>query len=354
MSEMSRKGKVVHQACEARRGPQGAFESWQNTKDVWSEFARFLHEHGMLPRRIRDVPVAAIMLYLQHCLSRGLDPLTVRNRATEIRVIMQRAGRNLDHMTNQFLGLATRCRDGKKRPPTREELDRAFELARAAHQGFYLLIRLQELFGLRRVEIMRSARDLETWLRLLLGGAHALPLRRGGKGARRRRFRILEHRREETIAILQQAVLYCQSHGGRLVEGRRKNLEGSKNSLAARYRAVGLKGEISGHCLRHSYGCQMVTAELDQGVDEHEVLLGVCTDLGHGPGRLAFTARTYLLSLLPRFQRIFKNGRLVSMPKQMVSDERFRRPPRVKEKGARAYWRAHIRNQRAGEGKRDE
>jgi hypothetical protein len=349
---MSRKGKLVHQACEARRGPKGAFASWKNTRDIWNELVRFLYLHNMLPRRIQDVTVASIMLYLQHCEARGLANSTTRNRSTEIRVIMRRAGRNMDHVTNRFLGLVTRCRDGKKRPPTRQELDAAFKLARAAHEGFYLLVRLQELLGLRRAEILRSARDLPRWLGLLLNGAQVLPLRSGGKGGRPRRFRILEHRRAETLSILRQAVLYCESHDGRLVEGRRQNLEGARNSLAARYRAAGFKGEISGHSLRYSYSHQMVTAELDLGVDEHEVLLAMSTDLGHGH-RLFFTLRTYLLGLLPRFQRILKNGRLARLPEELANDERFRRPPRVKENGARTYWRAHIRNQRAGEGKRD-
>jgi hypothetical protein len=349
---MSRKGKLVHQACQVRRGPQGAFASWENTKDVWRGFARFLHGRAMLPRRIQDVSVAAIELYLHDCEARGVARSTVKNYATEIRVVMARLGRNVESMTNKAFGLATRCRDGKKRPPTPEELDQALTLARAVHEGFYLLLGLQELFGLRRIEVLKSACEFETWLRLLLDGAHALPLRRGGKCGRQRWFRILEHRREESVSVLQQAVLYCRAHHGRLVEGRRKNLEGSRNSLSARYRAVGLKGEIAGHCLRYSYAHQMATGQLDRGVDEHEVLLGVSTDLGHGPGRCLFTLRSYLLGLLPRFQRILEHGRLIRIPNNIAVDERFRPPPRVKENGARTYWRAHICNQRAGEGKR--
>jgi hypothetical protein len=127
---MSRKGKLTHQACEARRGPQGAFASWENTRDIWEEFIRFLRQHGKLPRHVRDIPVATIMLYLQHCIGRGLKLSTVRNRATEIRVVMKRAGRNLDHVTNKVLGVATRCRDGKKRPLTDEEMGDVCERAR--------------------------------------------------------------------------------------------------------------------------------------------------------------------------------------------------------------------------------
>jgi hypothetical protein len=350
---MSRKGKLVHQACEARRGPQGAFESWRNTRDVWVEFVRFLAQHGMLTRRIQDVTVASVELYLHHCEARGLAPSTTRNRSTELRVTLWRSGRNVDQITNKMFGLTRRCRDGKKRPPTRKELEKAYRLARAMHEGFYLLLRLQELLGLRRIEVLRSACDLDRWLRLLLDGAHALPLRSGGKGGRRRRFRILEHRRTETVAILQQAVAYCRAHDGRLIEGRRKNLESAKHSLAARYRAVGLKGEISGHSLRYLYACELATSEIERGVDECEVLLGVAAVLGHGPlTRARFTLRTYLLSVLPRFARILKNGQLISIPEELKRDERFRAPPRIKEKGARAHWRTHIRNQRAGEGKR--
>ncbi|MCX4177439.1 MULTISPECIES: integrase domain-containing protein [Paraburkholderia] len=346
---MSRKGKLTHEACETRRGPQGAFESWKNTGDVWEEFIRFLHQHGTLPRRVRDIPVAFVMLYLQHCIGRGLKPSTVRNRATEIRVVMKRAGRNLDHVTNKVLGVATRCRDGKKRPLTDEELGDVNERARAADMGLYLLVRIQALLGLRRVEALRSACDLDRWVRLLANGARALPVRRGAKGGRPRRTRIIEQKRDETVALLQEAARYCRAHGGRLIQGRRKNREGSLNRLKALYRIIGLKGEISGHALRYTYSCTKATEDLDQGVPELEVLMGISGDLGHGPDRCRFTLRTYLLSLFPRFEKILKNGKLVGIPKDQVAD-RFRPPPRTRRKPARSHWQAHIKNRRAGEG----
>lgn len=346
---MSRKGKLTHEACEARRGPQGAFQSWTNTKDVWEEFIRFIQRYGTLPHHVREIPVAFVMLYLQHCLARGLTPGTARNRATEIRVVMKRAGRNLDHITNQVLGMATRCRDGKKRPLTDEQLDDVNERARAADRGLYLLVRIQALLGLRRVEAVRCARDLDRWVRLLANGAKALPVRRATKGGRPRRTRVIEQKRDETVALLKEAAHYCRAHGGRLIEGRRKNLEGSLNRLKALYRRIGLKGEISGHALRHTYACTKAMEDLDHGVPELEVLMGISADLGHGPDRCRFTLRTYLLSIVSRFETILKNGELVGIPKDQVA-ERFRPPPRTRRKPARAHWRAHIKNRRAGEG----
>jgi hypothetical protein len=346
---MSRKGKLTHQACEARRGPQGAFESWKNTKDIWVEFIEFLKERGPLPRHIRDIPLAFVMLYLQHCVGRGLELSTVRNRATEIRVVMKRVGRNIDHANGKFLGLAPRNRDGKKRPPTDEEMGNAFARAHAAHVGHYLMLRLQATLGLRRVECLRCVRDLDRWVRLLAGGAEALPVRAGAKGGRPRRVRVIERMRDETFELVKEAANYCRAHGGRLFEGRRKNLEGSLNALKARNRAVGLKGEISGHSLRYFYACCKAIEELDRGVPAHEVLIGISSDLGHGP-RCQFTLRTYLLSIISRFENILKDGKLIGIPNDQV-DARFLPPVRTRRTPERSYWHAHIRNQRAGEGK---
>jgi Integrase/Phage integrase, N-terminal len=347
---MSRKGKLTHEACDARRGPRGAFESRKNSRHIWEPFFRFLDELDMLPRRVRDVPIAAIMLYLHHCLSRGLAVGTVRNIATEIRVVMKRCGRDIDHFTNKHFGLATRHREGKKRPPTQKEIREVHGRARRADHGVYLLVRIQELFGLRRVEAVRSAPDYDRWARLLAGGANAVPVRRGPKGGRPRRTHIIEHRREETVALLREAARYCRAHGGRLLRGRRNNLEGSLNRLKALYRTIGLKGEISGHSLRYLYAHVKAIEYLDKGIPEYEVLLMISCDLGHGPSRCGFTLRTYLRGLAHRFTKIMRNGKLIRMPKHLMDDKRFQRPARQKPDGARAFWRARIKNRRAGEG----
>jgi hypothetical protein len=215
--------------------------------------------------------------------------------------------------------------------------------------GLYLLVRIQALLGLRRVEALRSAPDLDRWVRLLANGAKALPVRRATKGGRPRHTRLIEQKRDETVALLTEAARYCRAHGGRLIQGRRKNLEGSLNRLKALYRVIGLKGEISGHALRYTYGCTKATEDLDQGVPELEVLMGISADLGHGPNRCRFTLRTYLLSLFQRFEKILKNGKLVCIPKDQVPDQ-FRPPPRRRRKPARSHWRAHVKNRRAGEG----
>ena len=347
---MSRRGKLIHEACEIRRGPQGAFATRANSTDTWSDFFRFLQQHGTLPRRLADIPVALLMLYLQHCVARGLKVATVRNRAAEIRVVMTRAGRNLEHVNCKLLGLATRCRDGKKRPLHDGELDVIYARARALDYGFYLLLRLQHFLGLRRAEALRCAPDIPTWVRLLAGGASELPMHRGAKGGRPRCTAIIEGKRAETLALLQDAARYCHAHGGRLIEGRRKNLESSLNRLKALYRAVGLKGEISGHALRYTYSGTKATEDLDRGMPERDVLVGVAAALGHGPERGRFILRTYLLSLADRFLSILQDGKFIMDPDYRI-DDRFIPPRRTRPGPARAYWRAHIRDQRAGAGK---
>jgi hypothetical protein len=207
-----------------------------------------------------------------------------------------------------------------------------------------------ECRSLDAIALLRSAPDLDRWVRLLAGGANALPVRRGVKGGRPRRTRIIEQKRDETFALLQEAARYCRTHGGRLIQGRRKDLASSINRVKALYRFIGLKGEISAHALRYTYSRDKATEDLDRGVPEHEVLMAISADLGHGPDRCRFTLRTYLLSLFSRFEKLLKNGKLVGIPKDQV-EERFRPPPRTKRNPARSHWRAYIQNRRAGAGK---
>ena len=79
-------------------------------------------------------------------------------------------------------------------------------------------------------------------------------------------------------------------------------------------------------------------------------LWGVVAALGHGPERGRFILRTYLLSLVHRFSSILRDGKLIRDPDYLVGD-RFIPPRRTRARPARAYWRAHIRGQRAGVGK---
>jgi integrase len=275
-------------------------------------------EHGILPDRVKDVPVIAIVLYVQHCLARGLTVASVRNIATEIRVVMDRAGADIDHVTNKFLGLARRNRDGRKRPPTDAEMHDITERARRADEGFYILIRLQRLLGLRRLEAMLSAPDLENWLELALQGADRFYVSRGTKGGRPRDVRLLEKKRAETIAVLREGVRYCQAHGGRLITGTRNDLRGSLERLKWIYRHVGLTREISSHSLRHAYAVERACEDLERNIPEETVLVNVSADLGHGPTRGQMTLRTYLLPVISLFSRIVKDGKLIGMPKYLV------------------------------------
>ena len=318
---MSRRTNLVHEVVSVAARHDGSHQHKQNLRVIWDPFARFLQDLGISPRRIRDVPALAVKLYIQHCSARGMAIGSMHNQASGLRIVMKRAGMCIEQMTNAWLGVPRRDRNGRKVPLSAEQQAAAHERTRRIHEGAALVLEMQAGFGLRLREGLLSPPDLTLWYRSIANGAATIRVRRGCKGGRLRQVSVLEARRPQLLSVLARAIEYCACHDGQLVTGRGGDLRSSLNSIKAIYRQAGMTGEHSSHAMRYAYACASAQQRFDRGQTEHEVLAGVASDLGHGEKtRLRFTLLTYLRSLLDRFARVFRNGRLFAKPKDVHTD----------------------------------
>lgn len=317
---MSRAGNLVNEACQARqRSTKGSKQGIQNTYDIWRPAIRFFKRVILLPRKIRDIPPAAYMLYLQVELARGIKVTTIKNRSTDFRVISNRCGKNIDHLSNALLGIPNRSLHGKKRRVTDEEYLGFLAYAARTHRGFELLIQLQRLLGLRSREAFQSSNSLAAWLAALLRGDSTVFVDTGTKGKRPRHVHVLISRRSETIEVIRAALEYSQQFDPpRLIMA--DGLHKVKNSVKGRYTRAGMIGLISSHALRYAYAWDRAIEEFASGSSPEATLAAVTSDLGHGAQRLHFTKRTYLNEMAHRF---------VNIPRRREAKESF---PLVRKK----------------------
>jgi integrase len=314
---MSRRTKLVHEVVSVADRHEGSQQHKTNLREIWDPYSRFLRDIGICPKRVKEIPALGPKLYVQLCVARGTAVGSIHNRTSGIRVVMKRAGKDIDHLTNAVLGVPRRDRNGKKVPLSREEQIEVHEKAHRIDEGFGLLTEFQSGFGLRGREALLSPPDLQAWHQALANGESTIHVERGCKGGRPREVSVLEARRPEMLSVLARAIDYCHRHNGRLVTGRGGDLRSSLNRLKGLYRRAGLTGERSGHALRHGYACEMACQRFDRKESEHEVLVGVASDLGHGEKRGRFTLVTYLRSIIERFARVFRNGRLFKKAKDI-------------------------------------
>jgi hypothetical protein len=337
---MSWLSNYMHEIGCGKRSAQGAFASHRNTMCEFTAFARFMRSLGIKPRRVKDTPILAILLYIHHCVARGVAPGTARNTTTELRCALRRAGRNIDYLTNAAMGISSRDRSGQKRALLPSEVDEFAARAARLDIGFALLFLLQRLLGLRRLEGLRSAPDLQRWLDCITAGDHTVRVTRGVKGGRPRAVTILMQRREETIRVLRSAVQYCLANGGQLITGRSSSLESALNRLKALYTAIGMTGQTSSHSARYTYAQDKALEYFQSGMEEHAVLVHVSADLGHGPSRQSFTARVYLRGIFSHFSRIMQGSRFMGCARYLSEVLNDLRSPNSTEKTRRkSRWR---------------
>jgi len=294
---------AVHDVVVANTRLEGSLEHQRHRRQLVTPFLRFARRVGGLYPAIIEIPIWVVHAYAAHCMAQGMTPGNLANIFSALRVVFGALGRDIsDACSNQQLGLPRRIRKGVRRAQAPSELEALLERASRMDQGLAHMIALARLLGLRRLEALKCAKDLQMWLNVLASGGTRLDVMRGAKNARPRVVEVLAEFRAETIKAIDAALAYAKAHDLQLIKGRGNTLESAINRLKSLLRRAGMVGEVSFHSLRYSYALTLALQCLDGGVQPYETLVKVSESLGHGPTRVAMILNVYCQPIAHRFK----------------------------------------------------
>ncbi len=248
-------------------------------------------EQNVQIRTISQLREKNIENWLRSGKEKGLSPRTLQNRLTAVRAVLAQAERydTLSRLQNtaKKVGFAGASRDGVRKPPSDDQLNRL--LGNVNHQGVRICLEMMNEFGLRQKEAVMSAASLDKWLKDIINDRHGrFQLIQGSKGGRPREIWPNDPRR--AAALVSKAIEFCRSNGGKLVEGDLKQALGRFNRQAAN---AGFKGLCSPHSLRYAFAQRTVARLLKDGWDKRLALSFTSQVLGHGDGRGRWVDQVY-------------------------------------------------------------
>ncbi|MGH8783289.1 integrase domain-containing protein [Paraburkholderia sp.] len=299
---MGIKAKLVHEASIISRRAGGSIRNQTQRYKLASTFFDFLQKRQQLPRRIKEIDEKLLFPFVAMHLGKETGIGHLHNTLAAIRVILRHAGVDIEGVSNKELGVPHRSRIGKKRPYTADELKMLWPRARRKDTGFYHIVRLQYLLGLRSQEALMCGPNLGDWLeRLQSQRTNALlPVTRGAKNGRYREISVLKERAEETRSAVSDAYTYCADRSFRFLCAT-GDLKKARMRLITLYRCTGMIGECSSHALRYTYACEKALELLDEGIDHQKTLRLLSSYLGHGDSRYLWIKSVYCRSIAHRF-----------------------------------------------------
>ncbi|MEM5440069.1 integrase domain-containing protein [Paraburkholderia diazotrophica] len=299
---MGQTSRLRHGSREYSRYRGGSFKTQDNRRQLTHELWTFPTRLGIRVAHIRDIPLWMIALYFQMRLCEGIAAPHARNTTTAVRVLLDEAGRGRvnTECSNDALGVPRRDRTGTRRALTPEEFAQMRERARCVDEGLAHHISIMYYLGPRAIEALRSADTLAGWLALLRMDANSLPFSHGAKTNRFRNIEIISSLRDQTIQTIEEALAYCETHNGRLLNGIGNDLKTGRNRMRTALQAAGFSGDTVSHCCRYSYAVNLALELLDAGVSPDDVLDRVSQSLGHGD-RAPMVLNTYLREIKERF-----------------------------------------------------
>lgn len=249
------------------------------------------YEQNIQIRSISQLKEKNVENWLRKGREKGLSARTLQNRLTAVRAVLKEAERydTLSRLENtaKKVGFAGASRDGVRKPPTDEQLNRLLE--NVNHQGVRICLELMNEFGLRQKEAVMSAASLDKWLKDIINDRHGrFQLVQGSKGGRPRE--IWPNDPTKAAALVSRAIEYARQNGGKLIQGDLKQALGRFNREAA---SAGFKGLHSPHSLRYAFAQRTISRLLQQGWDKRLALSFASQVLGHGDGRGRWIDQVY-------------------------------------------------------------
>jgi integrase len=249
------------------------------------------YEQNIQIRSISQLKEKNIENWLRAGREKGLSPRTLQNRLTAVRAVLTQAERydTLSRLQNtaKKVGFAGASRDGVRKPPTDEQLNRLLE--NVNHQGVRICLELMNEFGLRQKEAIMSAGSLDKWLKDIINDRHGrFYLVQGSKGGRPRE--VWPNDPAKAAALVSKAIEFSRINGGKLVDGNLKQALGKFNRETA---SAGFKGLHSPHSLRYAFAQRTVARLMKDGWDKRLALSFTSQVLGHGDGRGRWIDQVY-------------------------------------------------------------
>ncbi|WP_341236442.1 integrase domain-containing protein [uncultured Limnobacter sp.] len=281
--------KNAKELAKAAGGSHATIEA--RTRIIMQLVNNLRFEQNVQIRTISQLREKNVENWLRNGREKGLSPRTLQNRLTAVRAVLVQAERydTLSRLENtaKKVGFAGASRDGVRKPPSDEQLNRL--LANVNHQGVRICLEMMNEFGLRQKESVMAAASLDKWLKDITSDRHGrFQLVQGSKGGRPRE--IWPNDPTKAAALVSRAIEYARQNGGKLIQGDLKQALGRFNREAA---SAGFKGLHSPHSLRYAFAQRTISRLLQQGWDKRLALSFASQVLGHGDGRGRWIDQVY-------------------------------------------------------------
>ena len=327
---MSKKSEARRSVVAANNHLGGAFCTKKQRRSHGNNFIDWCYKNAMPLMSIKEATFEPIKAYLA---ARGLPPdsqenrtefeseffklhnkkpcsiATIHNILASLRRTMKALKTDPDSLgiTAQNLGLASKCRRGKKLPITDEIFFAAVAAAISIGEiGFSISLRIERFFGHRGLEALMSGSELKKYaleaIAIIDGKLEPLVVRDGTKGGRLRQTIPVEKYAKECLETIADALTYLVTHKF-LVEGKKPGLKAGRAKYQALARKVGLIGKYSPHSCRYAYATDKLVELRDAGIDR-KTAMGLCAEyLGHGATRTQFVSNVYGQTVVATFPK---------------------------------------------------
>ena len=281
--------KNAKELAKAAGGSHATIEA--RTRIIMQLVTNLRFEQNVQIRTISQIKEKNIEKWLRSGREKGLSPRTLQNRLTAVRAVLTQAERydTLSRLQNtaKKVGFAGASRDGVRKPPSDQELNRL--LQNVNHQGVRICLEMMNEFGLRQKESIMSAGSLDKWLKDITADRHGrFMLVQGSKGGRPRE--IWPNDPQRAVALVSKAIDFSRSNGGKLIQGDLKQALGRFNREAA---GAGFTGLHSPHSLRYAFAQRTIARLMQLGWDKRLALSFTSQVLGHGDGRGRWIDQVY-------------------------------------------------------------
>ncbi|MDY7539967.1 integrase domain-containing protein [Undibacterium sp. RTI2.2] len=256
----------------------------------WAKIARW----GNLVSPINITP-NQIHGFINWRITEGVQNRTIQNEMSIIRRALRAVNRDdfadvVCH--NKKIGVPAGSRIGVGKIIEEIILKNAID---NANPDTLILIKLQQLIGLRIKEAVCAGDSLKDWQRSLGLDQQSITVRDGTKGGRVRSVFIQPNRTEELKQVIQEALIIIKKQGRLVVS---KNLKSALTRHSLALAKLEIKHENSSHSIRRLFAFNQYNYYLQIGYDKKMALIRTSNDLGHGNSRGRWVFNNYIRATL--------------------------------------------------------